>query len=186
MRRAPRAAASPVVYASSAAVYGDNGVAPLDEEAPARRSRPTAPTSSAASCMAGSPGMSTAVPTFGLRFFNVYGPRQDPRSPYSGVISIFCDRAARGAASRSTATGSSSRDFVFVADVVPLPAGRDDRGRRRSRVFNVCTGRSTAIVDLARRSARRGAEPAIAHKPPRAGDIRASLGNPDAAARRSA
>src|SRR6185312_9578769 len=58
------------------------------------------------------------IPTVGLRFFNVYGPRQDPASPYSGVISIFCNRIRRGEPIDVFGDGGQTRDFVFVADVV--------------------------------------------------------------------
>ena len=90
------------------------------------------------------------IPSVGLRFFNVYGPRQDPLSPYSGVISIFCECIRRGAPIDIFGDGGQTRDFVFVEDVVVallaalrlLPAGAP--------VFNVCTGIPTSVLDLAR------------------------------------
>ena len=91
IRRMPGASRIPFVYASSAAVYGDCDLLPLTETAYTARFPPMAPISSGANTRPGS-GPVHGIPTLGLRFFNVYGPRQDPKSPYSGVISIFCDR----------------------------------------------------------------------------------------------
>jgi UDP-glucose 4-epimerase len=120
------------------------------------------------------------VPTVGLRFFNVFGPRQDPKSPYSGVISIFCDRLRAGQGVAIYGDGGQTRDFVYVGDLVAallaamrvLPEG--------SPVLNVCTGRKSSILDLARTIAGLcGAEAAIDFQPPRAGEIRVSVGNPE-------
>jgi UDP-glucose 4-epimerase len=174
----------PVVYASSAAVYGDNANTPL------RESELPRPLSAYGADKLGCELHGRvawhihAVPNVGLRFFNVYGPRQDPSSPYSGVISIFVDRLRNGRGIDIHGDGRQLRDFIFVKDVVRCLLAGMSKAAGESRVFNVCTGRGTAIVDLARAIARVvGREPTIAHKPPRAGDIRSSLGDPDAAAR---
>ena len=177
----------PVVYASSAAIYGDNPALPLAEDAAPR------PLSAYGADKLGSEqhGFVAAhvhgVPTTGLRFFNVYGPRQDPRSPYSGVISIFCDRLRAGQPVTIFGDGGQSRDFVFVADVVRALLAAMERsaagGAAAARVFNVCTGRATTIRDLAATIAGiLGRDPGIAFAPPRAGEIRASLGDPARAA----
>jgi UDP-glucose 4-epimerase len=108
----------PVVYASSAAIYGDQKRLPVSEDAIPR------PLSAYGADKLGSEqhalvaGQVHGVPTMGLRFFNVFGPRQDPKSPYSGVISIFCDRLSRGEPIDIFGDGSQTRDFIFVADVV--------------------------------------------------------------------
>lgn len=185
-RRANPAGPIPVVYASSAAIYGDNPALPLAEDAAPR------PLSAYGADKLGSEqhGFVAAhvhgVPTTGLRFFNVYGPRQDPRSPYSGVISIFCDRLRAGQPVTIFGDGGQSRDFVFVADVVRALLAAMERsaaGSAAARVFNVCTGRATTIRDLAATIAGiLGQDPAIAFAPPRAGEIRASLGDPARAA----
>jgi UDP-glucose 4-epimerase len=121
------------------------------------------------------------VPSVGLRFFNVYGPRQDPRSPYSGVISIFAGLIAAGRPITVHGDGAQTRDFVFVADVVAhlLAAMRLAEGRAAYEVLNVCTGRATSVLQLARALARAsGREAEIRLGPERAGDIRQSLGDP--------
>jgi UDP-glucose 4-epimerase len=178
----------PVVYASSAAVYGDNPNMPLDESAA------TAPLSAYGADKLGCELHGRVawqvhkVPSTGFRFFNVYGPRQDPKSPYSGVIAIFADKVAENRQITVNGDGGQVRDFVYVADVVRhLVAAMDDdtKGSRAegSRVFNVCTGRATTVLELARIiSELGGIKPRIAHGPARVGDIRISLGNPAKAA----
>jgi UDP-glucose 4-epimerase len=128
------------------------------------------------------------VPTVGFRFFNVYGPRQDPSSPYSGVISLFAARNAAGGTISIHGDGRQTRDFVFVADVVQhLLAGMDLLEREmtapQARVLNVCTGRATPILDLAALvgTAFGQGQPTVEFGPARAGDIRDSLGDPAAA-----
>ena len=175
----------PVVYASSASVYGDLGGAVARED-----------TACAPRTAYGADKLGTelharvawgvhGVPTIGLRFFNVYGPRQDPSSPYSGVVSIFAARLARGAALTLHGDGSQTRDFVHVADVVAHLAAAMARLRAAggTEVFNVCTGRETSIRTLATTLADVfGVAPPIENGPPRTGDIARSLGDPARAA----
>jgi UDP-glucose 4-epimerase len=119
------------------------------------------------------------IPTIGLRFFNVYGPRQDPRSPYSGVISIFCEHIGRSAPIDIFGDGKQTRDFVFVADVVAAMLAAMRVQPVGAPVFNVCTGLATSVVDLARSIAElAGTDLDANHKPPRAGEIRHSTGSP--------
>ena len=166
----------PVVYASSAAVYGDNAALPLTEDAATRPL--SAYGADKLGCelharVAGTYG----VPTLGLRFFNVFGPRQDPRSPYSGVISIFCDRLTRGEAVEVYGDGEQTRDFVYVTDVVAaLLAGLRGAGPAAP-VFNVCTGRPISVRILAETIAAVSGVPLeLRHRPSRMGEIRHSLG----------
>ncbi len=175
-----RAAHLPVVYASSAATYGNIG------DAVAHEGLACAPQTAYGADKYGSELHAAVgwgvhgVPSFGLRFFNVYGPRQDPNSPYSGVISIFADRIARGAGVTVHGDGGQTRDFVFVADVVAhLIAAMAYLGRAPGAwVSNVCTGRETSVLELARvLGGICGVEAAAAHGPARAGDIRRSVGS---------
>jgi UDP-glucose 4-epimerase len=119
-----------------------------------------------------------------MRFFNVYGRRQDPSSPYSGVISIFARLAARGEPITLHGDGGQTRDFVHVRDVVAhLVASMDTlHAAPGAGILNVCTGTATSIAALARLIAEvAGTCPAIGHGPARAGDIRRSVGDPAAA-----
>jgi UDP-glucose 4-epimerase len=181
-RDAGAGAPLPVVYASSAAVYGDNSSVPLAETAV------TAPSSSYGAhkllceLYARSAWARDGLPTVGLRLFNVYGPGQDPNSPYSGVISIFVDRLAVGAEIAIHGDGQQVRDFVYVGDAARHLLAAMACAGTGAKVLNVCTGRATSVLDLARLIARLyGRAPAIRHQPPRAADIRISLGDPGAA-----
>ena len=175
----------PVVYASSAAVYGDVGAVSAREDM-----RPMPMTAYGADKygteLHGFVGHNVhKVPNLGFRFFNVYGPRQDPLSPYSGVISIFSRHAAAGEAIMVHGDGGQTRDFVYVSDVVAhLVAGM----RRLHRdggvgVLNVCTGQAISILALAKAilRAQGRATGAVTHGAARAGDIRHSVGDPSAA-----
>ncbi len=168
----------PVVYASSAAVYGASQDVPLAETAPRRPL--TAYGADKYGCeLHAVPALEVhGVPTTGMRFFNVYGPRQDPRSPYSGVISVFADRLARGLDITIHGDGIQSRDFIFVGDVCRALVAAMDTGRSGARVFNVCTGAETTILQLAETlGAITGQRGQIRFGPARAGDIRRSLGD---------
>jgi UDP-glucose 4-epimerase len=176
----------PVVYASSAAIYGDTQGAPASE---AMMPAPlTAYGADKLGCElhARVARLVHGVPTLGLRFFNVYGPRQDPLSPYSGVISIFARAVARGLPVTLHGDGLQTRDFVFVADVVAhLRAAMRllrEAPESPARVYNVCTGREVSVRDLLELlAALRGTAVRPLHGPARAGDIRHSRGVPAAA-----
>jgi UDP-glucose 4-epimerase len=171
----------PVIYASSAAVYGDPSELPISEKA--------------ATCPLNAYGVDKLgcdlhasvgrrvqnMTTIGLRFFNIYGPRQDPRSPYSGVISIFCDRISKGLSVEVYGDGEQMRDFVYVDDAVTALCGamRSASVSRASHVFNVCTGIGTTINQLGEAISRiKGLPFSPDYRPVRAGDIRVSVGDP--------
>ena len=116
------------------------------------------------------------VETVTALLLNVFGPRQDPSSPYSGVISIFVDRALRREPVTVFGDGSQSRDFVFVEDVVDANLRAAAAPAASGRVYNVATGRVTTVNELAAMLGRVvGREVAIAYQPPRQGDILHSL-----------
>ena len=178
----PAGGSVPVVYASSAAVYGDaSGVVAAEALTAAPLTAYGADKFGSelhARVAAGVHG----VPTLGFRFFNVYGPRQDPKSPYSGVISVFARRIGSGASVTLHGDGEQTRDFVHVSDVVNhLMAGMEGLAARRSMppVLNVCTGVSVTIRELAGRLADvRRVRLDIEFGPSRTGDIRHSRGSP--------
>lgn len=182
-RRARADEPVPVVYASSAAVYGDNPAVPLPETAA------PAPLSAYGADKLGCEWHGRVarrvhgVPTVGLRFFNVYGPRQDPDSPYSGVIAIFAARLGRGEGIEIFGDGGQVRDFVYVADVVRHLVAAMDRRPAEPEIYNVCTGRATSVRELAETIADLcGVGADIAYRPPRPGDVRRSIGDPTKAA----
>jgi UDP-glucose 4-epimerase len=171
----------PVVYASSAAVYGDQGGGAIREDARLR------PMSAYGADKLGSELHARVafdvhgVPTMGFRFFNVYGPRQDPASPYSGVVSIFAARVDAGLPITINGDGQQARDFVYVADIVRfLRAGMARlHAQPEATVFNACTGQATTVLALAQTiAAVVGRAGRIGFGPARTGDIRLSLGDP--------
>ena len=189
LEAAARAGRIPVVYASSAAVYGAQTALPLAEDVP------PVPLTAYGADKLGSElhgrvaAVIHGVPTVGLRFFNVYGPRQLPGSPYSGVISIFADRVRRGLELTLHGDGSQTRDFVYVGDVVQALrlAMRHCHGLQApvADVANICTGRATSIAELAERLMTvAGRRVPVTTTAPRPGDIPASVGEPSHAAAR--
>lgn len=179
---AARARRTPVVYASSAAVYGAGHDGPIVEQAEHRPLTAYGADKLGCELHALVAGTIHAIPTFGLRFFNVYGPRQDPGSPYSGVISIFMDRVSRRRGVTVFGDGRQSRDFIYVSDVVTHLRAAMDRAATDAPVVNVCTGRATSLnrlADLIMAAADRTVP--VSHGEPRPGDIRHSLGVPDRA-----
>jgi UDP-glucose 4-epimerase len=179
---AARTATIPVVYASSAAVYGDCPSLPLDERAELRPLSPYSADKIGCELHARAASTVYGLVSVGLRLFNVYGPGQDTQSPYSGVISIFCERIRCGEPIEIYGDGSQTRDFIYIADVVMTLLGAMDALSAGARVFNVCSGKETSIVELARTIAHLcGTTPEIHFRPPRTGDIRRSCGDPTAA-----
>ncbi len=169
----------PVVYASSAAVYGDSTTVPITEATERHPLSAYGADKLGCELHARVASHVHAIPTVGLRFFNVYGPRQDPRSPYSGVISIFCERIRRGAPIDIFGDGGQTRDFVYVADVVAALSAAMRLAPADAPVFNVCTGVATSVLDLARViSELTGTRLDARHGPQRAGEIRHSTGSP--------
>ena len=136
------------VLASSCSVYGDAAELPIAETTPARPLSPYAGAklaSEEACTDAADAGQITAVC---LRFFNVYGPRQDPGSAYSGVISRFLAAAAAGDAVTIYGDGRQTRDFVYVADVVAAIIAALRRPLTGASVLNVGTGRETDLLRI--------------------------------------
>jgi len=169
----------PVVYASSAAVYGDCPTVPIPETA--ERVPLSAYGADKYGCELHARVASHVhgIPTTGLRFFNVYGPRQDPRSPYSGVISIFCARIMAAIPITIFGDGRQTRDFVYVGDVVAALLAAMALNPADAPVFNVCTGVATSVQALAHTIADlSGQALSIRNQPPRAGEIRHSVGLP--------
>ncbi|MBP0445147.1 NAD-dependent epimerase/dehydratase family protein [Roseomonas sp. SSH11] len=179
---AARSRRVPVVYASSAAVYGQPTALPITEDAPTRPLSAYGADKLGCELHARAAGEVHGVPTFGLRFFNVFGPRQDPRSPYTGVISIFCDRLDRGETVTIYGDGQQTRDFVPVRHVVSALLAAADAASVEAPVANVCTGRPTSVLELAECVAKAaGVSARVVHGPARPGEIRHSVGSAERA-----
>ena len=162
-----------VVYASSAAVYGDPEILPLHEYGPIRPISPYGLEKYSNELYAELYGRMYGLSQLGLRYFNVYGPRQDPNSPYSGVISRFIDQLRRGVPLTVRGDGLQERDFIHVSDVaranlVALTKSVDG-------VVNVAGGQTCTILHLAETLIAMNDRPAEIHWVPSVdGDIRRS------------
>lgn len=168
-----------VAFASSAAVYGDVTEMPVAEETPRQPVSPYGIHKLSSELALDYYASVHGVPTTALRFFNVYGPRQDPTSPYSGVISIFADRAKAGRTLTIFGDGSQTRDFVYVGDVVRAIVAAVGDGNSRL-VANVGTGSEITVNELARTVVDLcGGTSTIEHAPARSGEILKSRANVD-------
>jgi UDP-glucose 4-epimerase len=176
LQAARKVGARRLVFASSAAIYGEEPTLPKTET---MRPEPMSPYG--VEKITGEHYLATwsklfGVETVALRYFNVFGPRQDPRSPYSGVISVFVDRILGGRPITFFGDGSQCRDFVYVANVVDANLLAATRPGVSGRAYNVACGKRTTLVELAslvERAAGRTVERVFAE--PRAGDIRESV-----------
>ncbi|OEE67370.1 epimerase [Enterovibrio norvegicus FF-33] len=176
---AARAVKTPVVYASSAAVYGDNADMPLSERAVLRPLTAYGADKLGSELHARVASMVHGVPTTGLRFFNVFGPRQDPKSPYSGVISIFADKVMDAEPLTIFGDGEQTRDFIYVADVVRFLRAAMKEVSVTPEVFNVCRGDALSVNQLATiLMSLTGTTVDMEYVPARRGDIRTSIGSP--------
>lgn len=174
----------PVVYASSAAVYGGNQNVPLRESDFADPLTAYGVDKWASEVHARIGGRIHGIPSAGLRLFNVYGPRQDRSSPYSGVISHVLERMLAGAEVVIHGDGGQTRDFVHVEDVVLHLMAAMAIADTSAPVVNVCTGRGVSIIELISMLRElTGYAGVIGHGPARPGDIRASVGDPAVASR---
>jgi len=166
-----------VAYASSAAVYGTPRELPLTEASPTAPISPYGLEKLIDEQYAALFGELYGLPTLGLRYFNVYGPRQDPGSQYAGVISKFADAVAAGAPLTIFGDGSQTRDFVYVGDVARANVAALRSGQ--TGIANVGTGTSVTLIELVEsleRVAGRKADRRFADAV--AGDIRHSAMTP--------
>jgi UDP-glucose 4-epimerase len=181
LQAAREAGVHKVVLASSCAVYGAGSI-------PAREEQPTIPLSPyAASKLAGeafaqSYFSSFRLPCVCLRYFNVFGPRQDFHSPYSGVIAIFIAHAAAGAPVTIYGDGRQTRDFIYVGDVVRANLLACESDRADGRALNIGTGRGRSLLELrSELETLTGARMKLEMSDPRTGDIRHSRCAPNRA-----
>jgi len=174
---AARVRGAAVVFASSSSVYGDQEVFPVREDMDPRPRSPYAATKLAGEGLCRSWWHSYSVPVVAYRYFNVYGPGQDPASEYAAVIPRFTVACLRGEAPVIYGDGEQARDFTYIDDVVEanLLAARSPE-RAAGRVLNIAGGaKPTSINRLLGMIAEEvGVHPEPIHEPPREGDIRVS------------
>jgi UDP-glucose 4-epimerase len=136
------------LYASSAAVYGDNTRLPLVEDEVLNPLSPYAADKLAGEYYLRFYHAKYGIETTAFRFFNIFGPRQDPSSPYSGVISIFVERVSQGEPVIVFGDGRQTRDFVYVGDLVKLLSQALVRTETAGQVINVGRGKQCSLLDL--------------------------------------
>jgi UDP-glucose 4-epimerase len=176
LEAARRAGVRRVIYAGSSSAYGDAAVPPVAENMPTMPLSPYA-----VSKLAGEHYCRVYARQFGieavvLRYFNVFGPRQDPTSQYAAVIPRFVSAALEARPPVVYGDGEQSRDFCFVDNVVQANLLAADAGAVSGRTFNVACGQSTSLNQvLAQLGDLLGRTIEPRHEPPRAGEIRRSL-----------
>ncbi len=166
-----------VVYASSSSVYGNSSTLPKREGEEGRPLSPYASSKRIDEDLAGAFSITYGLEVIGLRYFNIYGDRQDPEGPYAAVIPRFFQAALAGGRMIIHGDGEQSRDFTHVTDAVTanlLAAGAD--AAACGRAFNIAAGKASSVNQLAREiAALCGVENDPQHGPPRPGDVRHSL-----------
>jgi nucleoside-diphosphate-sugar epimerase len=178
LEAARKAGVKRVLYAASSAAYGEDPTLPKTE---AMLPAPLSPY--AVQKLAGEHYLASYARVFGLetvslRYFNVFGPRQDPSSQYSGVLARFISLMLNGETPTIFGDGSTSRDFVYIDNVVSanLLAAKAPAAKVSGKVFNVATGRRTTLLEAYEEVKRiTGYTGSIKHAPEREGDIKHSL-----------
>jgi len=182
LESARRAGVKRVIFAASAAAYGDEALPPHQEDMPVNPLSPYAVDKVASEHICRVYNRLHSLETVCLRYFNVFGPRQDPSSPYSGVISIFVDCLKRGRQPTIYGDGEQTRDFVYVTDVVEANIKAATSPGVGGRVLNIGTGRPTTLNQLLATIGEACGLPANPHyAAARAGDIGHSCADSGAA-----
>lgn len=168
-----------VVFASSAAIYGNNGEGEsIGEDTPKAPLTPYASDKLASEFYLDFYRRQHGLEPVIFRFFNIFGPRQDPSSPYSGVISIFAERAQKGLPISVFGDGEQTRDFFFVSDLVKLLVQALELPTVKEGAFNVGLNKATSLNQiLAELSEVLGGLPEVTYQSARSGDIRHSRAN---------
>ena len=184
LEAARRAGVRRVVYASSSSVYGDNPELPKREDQRPSPISPYAVSKAAGEQYAAVWTRLYGVETVGLRYFNVFGPRQDPASEYAAVIPRFILWGLRGTPLEVHGDGTQSRDFTYIDNVVDANRLAAQAPQASGEVFNVGCGRRVSLLDIVSRLERLLGRPLERrHTPSRAGDVPHTLADVDKAKR---
>ncbi|MEW6116827.1 MAG: SDR family oxidoreductase [Nitrospirota bacterium] len=171
-----------IVFASSSSVYGDTPELPKRESMPLRPKSPYAVSKAAKELYAQVFTQLYDIEIVGLRYFNVYGRRQDPDSEYAAVIPKFVTSALEGKPLQIEGDGLQTRDFSYIDDVVAANLGALTAEHVSGMVFNIACGTRIGILELAQRIKElTGSRSEITHGPSRPGDVRDSLADIESA-----
>jgi len=179
LEEAARAGVNKLCFSSSAANYGDNPIVPKIETMVPEPKSPYAITKLAGEYYCNMFKREGLLDTAVMRYFNVFGPRQDPNSPYAAAVPIFIDRAARNEPITIFGDGEQTRDFIYVKDVVAanvfLATNSSELG-----FYNVAYGGRLTINDLAEKIIRlTSSSSTIEYAPERPGDVKHSMASID-------
>jgi UDP-glucose 4-epimerase len=164
-----------VVFASSSSVYGDSETLPKHEGMPPSPKSPYAVTKAIGEQYCALYNSVYRVPVVVLRYFNVFGPRQDWTSQYSGVISLFVSALLSGRPLTIYGDGSQSRDFTYISNVVDANLRACESDNAPGNLMNIGAGSQFTVNELVERLAEMtGAKPEIQYAAPRPGDVRHS------------
>ena len=179
LEEASAAGVKKLVFASSAAVYGDNPTVPKVESMIPEPKSPYAITKLDGEYYIGMFHREGMLETAAIRFFNVFGPRQDPKGAYAAAVPIFIEKAVRGEDITIFGDGDQTRDFIYVKDIAgALSFVAEKKGV--TGVFNAGYGGQMTINDLAERViSAAGSSSRVLHAPERAGDVKHSRASAD-------
>ncbi|MDA8087083.1 MAG: NAD-dependent epimerase/dehydratase family protein [Nitrospiraceae bacterium] len=165
-----------IVFASSSSVYGDTPELPKRESMPLNPKSPYAASKAAKEMLAKVFSGLYGMEIVGLRYFNVYGRRQDPASEYAAVVPKFVTRALANEPITIDGDGLQTRDFTYIDDVIQANVRALTGQDVQTGVFNIAFGDRISVMDLARMILKvTGSKSEIIHNPPRPGDVRDSL-----------
>ena len=167
-----------IVYAASSSTYGDHPALPKVENEIGKPLSPYAVTKYVNELYADVFARLYKMELIGLRYFNVFGPKQNPKGPYAAVIPLFVESLLDDQPPVINGDGKTSRDFTFVANVVQANIRSLFTGNRKAinQVYNIGFGQQTSLLQLAellKKVAGSGIDPM--HRPERAGDVKHSL-----------
>ena len=175
LEEAALAGVKKLTLSTSAAIYGDNPTVPKIETMLAEPKSPYAVTKLDGEFYCKMFADTGRLQTACLRYFNVFGPRQDPKSQYAAAVPIFIDRAVKNLPITIYGDGDQTRDFIFVKDIVAANVFFATQSSATG-VFNVAYGQKITIKELAQKIVTlTGSQSEIKHAPERAGDVKHSL-----------
>jgi len=179
LEEAARAKAKRLIFSSSAAIYGDNPAIPQTENMPAEPKNPYATSKYEGERHCCSFTDEGRLPTVSLRYFNVFGPYQHPRSEYTAVVSAFIEKAIRNEPITIFGDGRQTRDLIYVRDVVAANAFFALQSQETG-IFNVACGKQITIADLALTTCKlTNSSSTIEYREERPGDVKHSVASVD-------
>ncbi len=182
LQHAARLGVEKVVISSSAAVYGEQDILPIKEDNPLFPLSPYAASKQMDEILAELYSRSFQLSVTCLRYFNIYGPRQNPNSAYAAAIPIFIRQMLKNESPILYGNGGQTRDFIYVEDVARANLLAAESNTQCGEILNICTGTQISIMELLTQISKIvSSSPEFIIKPARSGDIYHSYGSPQRA-----